>query len=132
MDPILLNLILLTPLFAGLLMSQIVRMPLRGLTGLYLLTVVANVLVWAFMLGEWLPPVIIGAVGLLVGVILAGFLFKKVAASDFVLFMAGVGLFPWTLWGFTASFIYAIVLVIFAVLIALRPKFKNPLKRNYK
>lgn len=133
MDPVLLNVVLLAPLFLGIILSQFLRLPLKGLSAVYLLLSAGNVLLWYFLLGgQWLPPVITAAAGFLVTVVLIGFLGQRVRAADYALAMAGIGLFPWTLWGFMAGIVYAIVLVLFAVLIALRPKFKNPLKRNYK
>lgn len=133
MDNFQLTLILLAPLILGLFLSQLLKMPLKGLTGIYLLLVIANVFVW-FLLrdGEWLTPLLIGAAGLLGGVIATGFLYKRLNPGDFALIMAGIGLFPWTLWGFAAAIAYGVILAIFAALIALKPKLKNPFVRKYK
>lgn len=131
MDPLLLNLTLLAPLLLGILSSQLLKLPLRGLTGVYVLLAVANVLLWFFLLGDWLTPLLISCAGLLLTVIAVGFLYKRVTPSDFALMMSGIGLFPWLLWGPLAAVAYAVVLALFVVLIALRPKFRNPFKRRY-
>jgi hypothetical protein len=133
MDSFQLTLILLAPLVVGILLSQLLKMPLKGLTGVYLLLVIVNVFLWFFLLdGDVLTPILMGVAGLLAGVVATGFLYKRLNPGDFVLVMAGVGLFPWTLWGLMASLAYGVILVIFAVLIALKPKFKNPFVRRYK
>lgn len=133
MDNFQLTLILLAPLVLGLFLSQLLKMPLKGLTGVYLLLVIANIFVWFLLLnGDWITPLITGAAGLLGGVIATGFLYKRLRPGDFVLIMVGIGLFPWTLWGFSAAIVYGIILAIFAALIALKPKFKNPFVRHYK
>lgn len=133
MDNFQLTLILLAPLVIGLLLSQLLKMHLKGLTGIYFLLVIVNTFIWFFLFeGNLLPPLITGLAGFIGGVIATGFLYKRLTASDFVLIMVGIGLFPWTLWGFTAAIAYAVVLAIFAALIALKPKFKNPFVRKYK
>lgn len=126
MDPILFNTILLSPLIFGLILSQFLRMPLKGLQGIYLFLAVANVLVSYFMLGDWLTPVIIAGIGFIVMLIAAGLFGQLVRPGDYMFFQVGVGLFPWLLWGLTAGIIYGIIVILFAVLVALRPKFKNP------
>lgn len=133
MDNFQLTLILLAPLVVGLLLSQLLKMPLRGLTGIYLLLVIANVFLWFVLLdGDWVTPLITGVAGFIGGVIATGLLYKRLNPGDFTLIMAGIGLFPWTLWGFAAAIAYGVILVIFAALIALKPKLKNPFVRRYK
>lgn len=126
------TLALLAPLILGLLLSQLVPLNLRGLQGVYLLLVVGATVVAYFLTGEWLPALIAAAAGFIVVLILAGIFGERIRAADYGFAQFGVGLFPWTYWDFTASLIYAILLVMFGVLVALRPKFKNPFVRFNK
>lgn len=130
MDPLIVNVILLSPLFLGLILSQFLRLNLKMLQGMYLILVAGNVLLSYFLTNQWLPAVIIGVAGFLVLLVATGVLGERVRPSDYSFMEIGAGLFPWALWGFSASMIYGVVLVLFAVLIALRPKFKNPLRRT--
>jgi len=131
MDPLMLNLILLAPMVVGMLLSQLLRLNLKALQGIYLLLAAANVLVWYFFLdGRWVEPIIFAAVGGVALLIATGIFGTRVRPSDYTFLQIGVGLFPWTLWGFSASIIYGVLLIIFGTVIALRPKFKNPLRRS--
>lgn len=133
MDNFQLTLILLAPLVLGIFLSQLLKMPLRGLSGIYILLVIVNIFIWfLFLDGDWITPLVTGAVGFLAGVIGTGLLYKRLTPGDFVLIMAGIGLFPWTLWGITASIAYGVILAIFATIIALKPKFKSPFVRRFK
>ena len=132
MNDVQLSLVLLAPLFVGFVYSQFVRLPLKGLTAIYLLLGVGNVLLTYFLVGGWLAPLISAAAGLLVGVLATGFFFEKLTPSDFALIMAGVGLFPWAQWDFLVSIAYAVILAIIVVVVALKPKFKNPLKKRFR
>ncbi len=128
-----LNVILLAPLLVGMLLSQLLKLNLKNLQGIYLLLAAANSLVWYFFLdGRWLEPLIFAGAGL-VGLILAtAVLGNRVRPSDYTFLQVGIGMFPWTLWGFTTSIAYAVLLVLFAIVIALRPKFKNPLRKTFR
>jgi len=132
MDPLVQNIILLSPLFLGFILSQFLRMNLKGLQGIYFLLAAGNVVLSYFILGEWLAPLVIAAAGFVVLVVTAGFLGERVRPSDYMFFEVGVGLFPWMHWGFIVAIAFAVVLVMFAVLVALRPKFKNPFQRRAK
>lgn len=132
MDPFTLNLILLAPLFLGIVLSQVLRLNLRALQAVYLFLVAGNVVLSYFLLDSWLPAVVAAGVGLLLVVILAGVFGQRVRPGDYGFAQMGVGLFPWLQWGFTAALIYGIILIMFAVLVALRPKFKNPFFKNRK
>lgn len=131
MSEVQVSLILLAPLLLGFIASQALRLPLKALTGVYVLLAVGNVILTYFLTGTWVAPVVIALVGLVVTVIATGFFFEKLTPSDFALIMAGVGLFPWVQWDFLLGIAYAVVLGILVVIVALRPKFKNPLKRRY-
>ena len=131
MTDVQISLVLLIPLFVGFLGSQVLKMPLKGLTGIYLLLSVANVILSYFLIGDWLTPLIIAAVGLLIGVVATGFFFEKLSPSDFAMIMAGVGMFPWARWDLMIAIGYAVVLAILIVIVALKPKFKNPLKKKF-
>jgi len=131
MSEVQVSLILLSPLLLGFIASQALRLPLKALTGVYLLLAAGNVILTYFLTGAWLAPAIIAAVGLLATVIATGFFFEKLTPSDFSLIMSGVGLFPWAHWDFLLAIAYAVVLGILVIVVALRPKFKNPLKRKY-
>lgn len=132
MDSFTLNLLLLAPLVLGVLLSQLLRLTLKALQGVYLFLAAGNVVLSYFLIGEWLPAVVAAAAGFVVVLILAGIFGTKVRPSDYSFAQMGVGLFPWTHFDFSATLIYGVFLVMFAVLVALRPKFRNPLKRGSK
>ncbi len=125
------NAIIFAPLFVGLIVSQIVRFDLKAFQGLYLLLAAANILVWYFMLdGRWLEPVIFAAIGFVTLLVATGIFGTKVRAADYVFAQIGIGMYPWTLFGFSGAVIYVVLLGIFVTLVALRPKFKNPFFKN--
>lgn len=118
------------PLLVGVVLSQALRLNLKGFLGVYLLLVASNVAVSYLVLNAgWLAPLVIGAIGFVVIILMTGLFGTRVRTSDHVLAGIGVGLFPWTN-EVTSSIVYAVIFTGFAILIALRPKFKNPLRRN--
>lgn len=124
--------IMLIPLLIGVVLSQALRLNLRGFLGIYLILVAGNMALSYLQLGAgYIAPLIIGAIGLVVTVTLTGFFGNRIRISDYALASFGIGLFPWNV-GLLASIIYAIVFIGFAILIALKPKFKNPLRRGYR
>lgn len=130
MDPLMFNVVLLSPLFLGFILSQFLRLNLRMLQGVYLLLAAGNIALSYFLLQDWITPAIIAAIGFITLVIAAGLLGGKVRPSDYVFMQVGVGLFPWVHWGLLPAIAYGVSLAGFATLVALRPKFKNPLKRG--
>lgn len=122
--------IVLAPLLIGVILSQALRLNLRGFIGVYLMLVAGNVALSYLQLKTGLiAPLVIGAIGLVVMVVMTGLFGTKIRISDYALTGIGIGLFPWSL-GVLQSVTYAVIFAIFATLIALKPKIKSPFKRG--
>jgi hypothetical protein len=122
--------IAIAPLLVGVFLTQLLRINLKGFVGVYLLLVAANVALSYLQLGGgFIAPLIIGVVGFAVLIVLTGIFGTRLRISDQALVAMGVGLFPWTL-GLAPSITYGIIFAGLAIVIALRPKFHNPLRRR--
>lgn len=123
-------LLMLSPLFAGVVLSQILKLKLKEFQALYAVLLAAAVAISYFVFGTgYITPLIIGAVGFIVMFILVAFFGKRIKTSTYFLTQAGVGFFPWTM-SLTGAIIYAVILALFATLLALKPKFKSPFRRT--
>jgi hypothetical protein len=121
------------PLFLGVISTQFLRIPLRGFVGLYLLLVAANVAVtYIYLAGGIIAPLLIGALGFLVMMVVAGAFGTRVRTSDLALAAMTFGLFPWNIVGLIPSIVYLVVAAGLVLLVALRPKFNNPFQRRFK
>lgn len=122
----------LVPLLVGVVLTQALRLNLKGFLGVYLLLVAGNVaLSYLYFENGFIAPLVIAAVGFLVMMVLTGIFGTRIRTSDYALAGVGIGLFPWTI-GVVPSVTYAVLFTGFAIIIALKPKFKNPLRRSYK
>lgn len=119
----------ITPLLLGVVLTQVLKLNLKGFLGVYLMLVALNVAIPYFYLeSSFVAPLVIGAIGAVVMVLLTGIFGTQIRTSDYALAGVGVGLFPWLL-SIEQSLVYAVVFIGFAFLVALKPKFKNPLRR---
>jgi len=127
------QLLMLVPLLVGIILTQALKATMKTFFGVYFLLVAANVaLTYTVLGGGILAPLIIGVIGALVMIVGIGIFGTKVRHADFGFAGFGVGLFPWVAVGFLPSISYSIILAGFVVLVALRPKMKNPFRRSYK
>jgi len=126
-------LIVVLPLLVGVISTQFLRIPLRGFVGFYLLLVAANLAVtYVYLAGSIIAPLVIGLLGLLVMIVVAGAFGTRVRTSDLALAAMTVGLFPWTVAGLIPSIVYLVIAAGIVLLVALRPKFTNPFQNRLK
>lgn len=122
--------IALIPLFIGVVLTQVLRLNLKGFLGVYLMMVASNVaFTYLFLENGFIAPLIIAAAGFIAMLLLTGIFGNRMRTTDYALVGFGIGLFPWTI-GLLPAIAYAVVFAGFAILIALRPKFRNPLRRS--
>lgn len=127
------QLLMFVPLLVGIILTQALKATMKTYFGVYFLLVAANVaLTYTVLDGGVLAPLVTGVIGALVMLVGIGIFGTRVRHADFGFAGFGVGLFPWVAVGLVPSISYIIILGGFVVLVALRPKLKNPFRRSYK